>query len=44
MNDIAITTFYQSVTYQLIHEGISDMRCMSDEYLAEELKREYQSM
>lgn len=36
--------FYQSVTYQLIKNGVSDMHCMSDEYLAEELKEEYQEV
>lgn len=25
----------------LVHEGVSDMHCMSDEYLAEELEEEY---
>ena len=28
--------------YQLIREGVSDMHCMSDAYLAEELKQEYE--
>lgn len=27
--------------YSLLHEGISDMHCRSDEYLAEELCMEY---
>ncbi len=26
---------------RLVHEGISDLHCMSDEYLAEELELEY---
>ena len=28
--------------YQLIHDGVSDMHCMSDAYLAEELEQEYE--
>lgn len=39
--DEALAFFYRSDTYQLIREGVSDMHCMSDDYLAEELKREY---
>lgn len=27
--------------YQLIRNGVSDMHCMSDAYLAEELEQEY---
>ena len=33
--------FYHSEVYQLIRDGVSDMHCMSDEYLAEELEQEY---
>lgn len=33
--------FYQSFTYELMSKGISDMHCMSDEYLIEDLEREY---
>ena len=29
------------LVYQLIRDGVSDMHCMSDAYLAEELKQEY---
>ena len=39
--DDALKLFYNSSTYRLIHEGISDMRCMSDYYLADELMIEY---
>lgn len=39
----ALDFFYRSNVYQLVREGISDMHCMSDEYLAEELKMEYES-
>lgn len=37
----ALDFFYHSETYRLIRDGISDMHCMSDAYLADELKREY---
>ncbi len=33
--------FYHSVTYGLMSQGISDMHCMSDGYLVEELQLEY---
>jgi hypothetical protein len=36
----ALDTFYNSLTYTEMREGISDMHCRSDEYLAEELCRE----
>ena len=39
--DEALDFFYHSVTYQLMREGISDMHCMSDLYLADELQIEY---
>lgn len=39
--DEALDFFYHSTTYQLIHDGVSDMHCMSDNYLAEELLEEY---
>ena len=34
--------FYRSETYRLISEGVSDLRCMSDAYLVDELIVEYQ--
>ena len=37
----ALDIFYRSKLYQLMSEGVSDMHCMSDAYLAEELKQEY---
>ena len=37
----ALDFFYHSETYQLIRDGVSDMHCMSDAYLAEELEQEY---
>ena len=33
----AMDVFYKSRTYQLMRDGVSDMHCRSDEYLAEEL-------
>lgn len=40
--DSALAFFYHSEVYRLVHDGVSDMHCMSDEYLADELKAEYQ--
>ena len=40
--DAALEFFYHSEVYQLIRDGVSDMHCMSDAYLAEELEQEYQ--
>ena len=37
----ALAFFYDSDTYILISEGIADMHCRSDEYLADELMIEY---
>lgn len=39
--DDALNFFYHSEVYQLIRDGVSDMHCMSDAYLTEELKQEY---
>lgn len=39
--DDSLDFFYHSEFYRLLREGVSDMHCMSDEYLAEELKLEY---
>ena len=36
----SLDLFYKSLTYKEISEGISDMHCRSDEYLAEGLCRE----
>lgn len=38
----ALDFFYHSVTYQNMREGISDMHCRSELYLAEELQIEYE--
>ncbi len=37
----ALVFFYHSEHYTLLHEGISDMHCRSDDYLAEELNIQY---
>lgn len=39
--DTALSFFYHSQCYRLISEGVSDMHCMSDKYLVEDLMREY---
>ena len=39
--DEALAFFYNSEVYQLIRDGVSDMHCMSDAYLADELEKEY---
>ena len=37
----ALDCFYYSQLYQLVSEGCSDMHCMSDAYLVEDLRLEY---
>lgn len=37
----ALDMFYHSNLYILMSKGISDMHCMSDEYLVAELEYEY---
>ena len=39
--DEALGLFYHSEVYQLMRDGVSDMHCMSDAYLVEELRLEY---
>lgn len=39
--DEALGFFYHSSLYQLLKDGVSDLHCMSDGYLAEDLKEEY---
>lgn len=39
--DDALDFFYRSQLYPLLSEGISNLHCMSDQYLAEELELEY---
>ena len=40
--DKATDIFYSSETANMIEDGIADMHCRSDRYLAEEIWREYQ--
>lgn len=37
----ALAKFYDSKTFDLISNGIADMHCFSDEYLADELLIEF---
>lgn len=39
--DDALEFFYRSEEYQLLRKGVADLHCMSDDYLAEDLKDEY---
>ncbi len=39
--DCALDLFYRSEVYCFIRDGVSDLHCMSDDYLADELKAEY---
>ena len=39
--DEALAFFYHSELYCLVSAGVSDMHCMSDDYLAEDLEMEY---
>jgi len=39
--DEALAFFYRSQLYRLVKNGVSDMHCMSDMYLAEEMLEEY---
>lgn len=39
--EVALRKFYDSKVYELVSQGISDMHCMSDGYLADELMIEY---
>lgn len=39
--DEALGLFYRSETYLLMRDGVSGLHCMSDGYLADELKYEY---
>lgn len=40
----AMDLFYNSRTFQLISQGIADLHCRSDRYLAEEVERENVSL
>lgn len=37
----ALDVFYDSDLYKMMSEGIADMHCLSDEYLADELILEW---
>ena len=37
----ALSFFYHSSLYQLMSEGVSDLHCMSDDYLVDDLDDEY---
>ena len=39
--DEALDRFYRSNVYVEMRDGVSDMHCMSDSYLADELEMEY---
>ena len=39
--DEALGLFYHSEIYLLMRDGVSDMHCMSDAYLVDELEQEY---
>lgn len=39
--DEALDFFYRSDEYQLLRDGVADLHCMSDDYLAEDLKEEF---
>lgn len=36
-NEMALGLFYDSITFELLNEGVADLHCMSDEYLVDEL-------
>ena len=38
----AMDFFYHSTERELIRDGVSDLHCMSDDYLAQDLWEEYQ--
>ncbi len=42
--DEALDKFYRSQTYELMRDGISDMHCMSESYLVDELVEESAQM
>ena len=39
--ETSLEQFYTSELYQLVSAGVSDLHCMSDEYLVEELHDEW---
>lgn len=43
-NVTAMDVFYNSQTLKLIEDGVADLHCRSDYYLAEEIAREYREL
>ena len=41
MHKITMLSFIHSATAQMIQDGVADLHCRSDHYLAEEIYREY---
>lgn len=39
----ALGVFYDSDLYKMMSEGVADMHCLSDEYLADELMIEWKA-
>ena len=39
----AMDFFYHSTEYRLMREGVGDLHCMTDEYIVDDLKMEYQN-
>lgn len=39
--DYALDVFYKSQIYELMRDGVSDMHCMSEAYLVDELSEEF---
>ena len=39
--DEALDFFYHSTEYRLLQNGVGDLHCMSDDYLAEDLLEEF---
>lgn len=37
----ALRFFYHSRLYPLLRDGVADLHCMSDEYIVEDLEREF---
>ncbi|MBO7596301.1 MAG: DUF3791 domain-containing protein [Bacteroidales bacterium] len=40
-NAKALGMFYDSLTWELMSEGVSDFHCLSDNYIVDNLNREY---
>ena len=37
----ALDMFYESAEYQLVSQGVSDLHCMSDLYIVQDLEEEF---